>query len=470
MTLQKVVLLCTPAILWAQTDSAPPSTVDLAKQIAQMNAIIQQLQRRVDELEGRQAATSPPTIRAASAETTLLDPAPPPAVEPNPQATPQTPQPKSELTTLPGGTSLNVSLDTYYANNFNNPIGRVNRLRAYDVLSNAFSLNQASIVIENPPDADNGKRWGLRLDLQFGQATATLQGNSANEPRAQVYRNIFQAYGTYIVPVGKGLSVDFGKWASSLGIENNFTQDQINYSRSYWFNFLPFYHMGARVSYPLTPAVTLNYWIVNGTQQTEPFNNFKDQFGGLTIQPTKNFAWNVNYYLGQEHPNVALLPNSTDPTLPTLQGEPFLPIINAPKGKLHIFDSYATWQTTPKLTLALEADYVIERLFTNSYPARTWGGAGYARYQISPRLAIASRAEYLDDQGGLFTGITQALKETTVTLEQKMLEGFLLREEWRRDFSNQPYFYTSQLGVLKREQNTATLGVVWWFGPKKSPW
>ena len=57
-----------------------------------------------------------------------------------------------------------------------------------------------------------------------------------------------------------------------------------------------------------------------------------------------------------------------------------------------------------------------------------------------------------------------------MTLEQKLLDGFLLRQEWRRDFSNQPYFYTDLLGVLKREQNTATMGVVWWFGPKKAPW
>ena len=52
------------------------------------------------------------------------------------------------------------------------------------------------------------------------------------------------------MPVGSGINVDFGKWASSLGIEGNYTQYQINYSRSYWFDFLPFYHMGARVSYP----------------------------------------------------------------------------------------------------------------------------------------------------------------------------------------------------------------------------
>src|SRR5580704_6029632 len=43
-------------------------------------------------------------------------------------------------------TTINLALDTYYDYNFNHPIGRVNLLRAYDVLSNSFSLNQADIV------------------------------------------------------------------------------------------------------------------------------------------------------------------------------------------------------------------------------------------------------------------------------------------------------------------------------------
>ena len=40
---------------------------------------------------------------------------------------------------LPGGATLNYMLDGYYEYNFNHPPGRVNDLRAYDVLSNAFS-------------------------------------------------------------------------------------------------------------------------------------------------------------------------------------------------------------------------------------------------------------------------------------------------------------------------------------------
>ena len=249
--------------------------------------------------------------------------------------------------------------------------------------SNAFSLNQAGLLLEKAPDPQNGKRFGLRLDFQYGQATETLQGNPLNEPRPEIYRNIFQAYGTYVAPVAKGLTLDFGKFASSLGIEGNYSKDQINYSRSYWFDYLPFYHMGVRASLKVNDKLAINYWIVNGTQQTEPFNGFKDQFFGLTIQPAKTVTWNVNYYLGQEHPDVMYFPNGGAPAgLPVQQGVPFQPIPHPPAGKLHILDSYVTWQKTPKLTFALEGDYVIERLFTESSPSHTAGGAGYWQYQV----------------------------------------------------------------------------------------
>ncbi|MCU1251987.1 MAG: porin, partial [Edaphobacter sp.] len=189
-------------------------------------------------------------------------------------------------TFLPGGATLNYMLDGYYEYDFNHPIGRIQYLRAYDVLSNSFSINQADVVFALDPNVAEGRKYGVRLDLQFGQATDTLQGNPANEVRPQIYRNIFQAYGTYVAPLGKGLTVDFGKWASSLGIEGNYTKDQVNYSRSFYFDYLPFYHMGVRASYKVNDKLALNYWIVNGTNQTEPTNSYKDELFGFTAQPT----------------------------------------------------------------------------------------------------------------------------------------------------------------------------------------
>jgi len=442
------------------------STAELSRRVTELSALVQKLQARVDELEGKPRASIQPAVPDSS----TAAPVQTSAAQGLPTQGSSTPSASRSGTSLLGGTTVNFLFDGYYSYNFNNPIGRVNLLRAYDVSSNAFSLNQTDLVLENAADVEHGKRFGLRLDLQYGQATATLQGNASNEPHPDVYRAIFQAYGTYIVPVGSGLTVDFGKWASSLGLEGNYTKDQMNYSRSYWFNFLPFYHMGARVNYKLHDTVALNYWITNGTQQTEPFNGFKDQLFGLNIQPRKNVAWTVNYYLCQEHPDVQFLPNYTGGGLPTAQGIPFVPIPNAPNGKLHIFDSYLTWLVSSRFTLGLEGDYVIQRLLTTSSPSHTSGGADYARYQLTPKFAIAARTEYLSDRGGLFTGTTQAIKENTLTLEQKLADGLIVWGEWRRDASNHPYFLTDTLGTLKKEQSTATLGLVWWFGGKEGAW
>lgn len=367
-------------------------------------------------------------------------------------------------------TTFNVTLDGYYGYNFNRPVGRINLLRAYDATSDNFSLNQAAVVIEHAPDLSKNRRFGLRLDLQFGQATETLQGSAANEPRPQAYRNVFQAYGTYVAPIGKGLIVDFGKFASALGVEGNYTKDQVNYSRSFYFNFLPFYHFGFRANYPFSDKLSVTYWLVNGANQSEDFNNFKSQALLFNVKPTKKINFNINYYTGIEGRD---LNPALNPGLPALATQPGLSIDvvrPTPRGREHIFDSYITYAPTEKLTLVGEADYVINRYQPNSPPSHVAGGAGYARYQFTPKVAGAARFEYLSDRGGLFSGVTQALKEGTLTGEYKFAEGFLGRLEYRRDFSNQPFFLTSKPGLLKKEQNTATLGLVWWFGRKEGAW
>ncbi len=444
----------------AQQTGTPPQAADLTLRVQALEAEVAELKAAIRQMQ----AYSQPSAEPVSA----LAQTPSPAA-----AQVLTPADRSTLDFLRGAT-VNLNLDTYYAYNFNRPVGGVNLLRAYDVSSNAFSLNQASLVFDRPPDLSAGRRWGARLDLQFGQATDTLQGNPANESRPQVYRNLFQAYGTYVVPIGKGITVDFGKWASALGIEGNYTKDQLNYSRAYWFDFLPFYHMGLRAAVPVSNSFTVNYWLVNGANQVEDVNGFKDQLFGFTAKPCKSVTWTFNYYLGQEHPDRAVVaPVSPIPAQPGLS---FAAIRPAPDGRTHIFDSYVTWQATPKLSFALEGDYVIQRLWKNaapgrsSAPAHTDGGAAYVRYDITPKLALAGRAEYLSDRGGLFSGLTQALKENTVTFDYKLGDGFLMRYEWRRDFSNQHSFLSDVQNVLSKDQNTATVGLIWWWGQKQGAW
>ena len=459
------------------TEAASPAAGD-----AELRSRVEKLEEEVAELKRllRSNAESAAPARVALVNATVKGEAAE-AISPSRNVAPAvadapltlTPEDRKELDFL-HNTTINVGLDGYYSYNFNAPVGRVNLLRAYDVLSNNFSLNQASIILEHAPNLQEGRRFGARVDLQFGQATDTLQGNPTNEPRPDIYRNIFQAYGTYLAPLGKGLTIDFGKWSSSIGIEGNYTKDQMNYSRSYYFNFLPFYHMGIRANYPVNDRFTLTYWVVNGTNQAEATNGFKDELFGFTANPTKSLTWVVNYYLGQEHPDrVEVAPTSPIPVQPGLSFDAIRP---APNGRLHIFDSYVTWQAAPKLSFALEGDYVIQRLWRNQAPGETSapshviGGAGYARYAFSSRIAAAARAEYLSDRGGLFSGLNQALKETTATFDYKLADGFLMRYEWRRDFSNRPSFLTDTQGLLSKQQTTASVGLIWWWGRKEGAW
>lgn len=474
------LVLSIPAALPAQTNqAAQPNAPDLQRQVETLTRLVHQLEDRVNQLEGHASASAPvagssasgastsASASAAALESAAVQLKNAPAASPAAQVL--TPEDRSALKFV-RDTTFNVNFDGYYAYNFNQPIGRVNLLRAYDVSSNSFSINQVGIVIENAPNPSTGKRFGARVDLQYGQATETLQGSAQNELRPQVYRNLWQAYGTYVAPVGSGLTVDFGKWASALGIEGNYTKDQINYSRSYFFDYLPFYHMGFRASYNLNDKIAVAGWLVNGTQQTEDFNGFKSVAGLLTIKPVKTLSWNLNYYTGQEQRDVAADYNPGLPSGPTQPGLPTQNISPTPNGREHILDTYATWNATPKFTLVGEGDYVINRVYGNSAPAHVSGGAAYARYQLTPKWALAGRTEYLSDRGGLFSGRTQALKETTATAEYELADGFLVRGEWRRDFSNMPFFLTDKSGVLKHDQITSTLGMVWWFGRKQGAW
>lgn len=242
----RILVVCAFSAILAPTLLAQASTAREAELLER----IRQFEERLAAVEARLGA-SPAALSATQTPT-------PPATAPESRSA------TGDSVSLPGfaaGTTLNVLLDGYYEYNFNRPVGRVNLLRPYEPTSNAFTLNQAAIIIERSPDPSTGRRFGARLDLMFGQTTESLAGNPANEPRTEPYRNIFQAYGTYVLPVGRGLNVDFGRFASSLGFEGTFGKDQIAYTRSFLFTALPFYH---RAFAPPTSSTTrrrrLGFW------------------------------------------------------------------------------------------------------------------------------------------------------------------------------------------------------------------
>ena len=85
-------------------------------------------------------------------------------------------------------------------------------------------------------------------------------------------------------------------------------------------------------------------------------------------------------------------------------------------------------------------------------------------------MAGTMETEFLRDVEGLFRGVVQSLKESTLTYVHKVADGMLMRGAWGRDVSNVPFCLTDEAGVLKNDQQTATLGLIWWWGNKTGAW
>ena len=177
----------------AALQSADQRITELSREVEDLKALVLELREQVSRI----APTTPPAAANRAGATASATPATAAAAGATASATPATAAAAGASAGAPRvaadllrGMTINAMLDGYYEYNFNAPIGRVNYLRAYDVSSNSFSLNQADLLVETRTRPGERQACGdAGIDLQYGQATTTLQGNPANELRPDMYRN-----------------------------------------------------------------------------------------------------------------------------------------------------------------------------------------------------------------------------------------------------------------------------------------
>jgi hypothetical protein len=325
-------------------------------------------------------------------------------------------------------------VDAYYGYNFNDPPGDT-QLRNFDTKHNQLSLNLIEVALEQKPTSDN--RLGFRTDLNFGPVTDMVH---AYEPGgADVFKTFEQAYVSGLAPLGKGLQIDFGKFVTQHGAEVIEAKDNWNYSRSLLFALaIPYYHVGVRATYPLSDTLSVAGYFVNG------WNNGVDNNGGKTygfqavVKPTSKLTLIQNVMTGAEQ-------------------------LDDNDSNRFLSDTIATLTLTPALSLMANYDYGKDTVA--GVPVKWQGIAGYLRYQINDVWAVSPRFEYLKDGDGFMTGTSQSLKEVTLTSEHKLGGALLTRLEYRRDFSDTPFFLRSG-GEARKSQNTFTVGLVYAFAAK----
>ncbi|HXJ40121.1 MAG TPA: porin [Bryobacteraceae bacterium] len=343
------------------------------------------------------------------------------------QATP----PSGTANVLPGDIKVSGLIDGYYSFNANHPATGFNTLRNFEVKSNQFSLNMIKMSFTRAAEP-----VGFTLDLGYGRAWQIFHATDPAGPNVVLY--LPQAYLSLKPKNWGGFQFDFGKFYTSAGAElteNNLTW---SYGRGYLYTNGPYYHFGARMTKPINQHFSVGFQLVNGWNNVED-NNSGKTLGVTTAWTGKKIAWYNNYYAGPEK-------NATN------------------KGWRNFYDTVLNLNPTDKTSVYVNFDYGREKDALGVKNNATWVAIGVAgRLQTTERTAVAVRYENYDDRNGFITGQSQSLNSFTLTGECKWQQGLISRLEYRRDWSDKPFFERGTLGVNKN-QSTLTLGFIAWFG------
>ena len=377
-----------------------------------------------DQVDGAAPAAKPLTTAASLAVTTPDDKAAPDKKEEE-----QDP-PANPMVEFLKQTEISGFVDGYYLWAFNESAPQ---LRNFDINHNSFSLNYVEIAFAKP--VSETSRGGFRVDFGAGD-TANLV--NAFEPGGTDYlKHVQQAYVSYLAPVGKGLTIDFGKFVTPHGAEVIENKDNFNYSRGLLFALaIPYYHMGARVAYAVNDKVSVMGMLVNGWNNVSDNNGDKTIGVGITVKPTPKLSIIQNYMVGKE--------------------------LAEEDGVRSLFDTLVSYAATDKLTAIGNFDY--GRDAVGDEDVNWYGVALGAKYQANANWAFSPRYEWFVDDDGFATGLSQTLQEITLTGEYKATGGLITRFEFRTDFSDEDYFVKNN--GLKSSQPTASVAFIYAFSSK----
>ena len=375
----------------------------------------------------------------AQTQTPSTTPAPPPA--PIPAAAPATDAAAAAPTPKPwrvGPFDVTGFADGFYSFNNNHPTeganGEMNDLYNFNQDANQPALSAAKLTLNHDPG-----KIGAHFDFVYGRTNKLINAKNQLEW-------VEQAFISTKPPKAKGFELDLGKFVTSAGAETIEAKDNWNYSRSILFAWaIPYWHFGLRTSMPITKTDTLGVQVVNG------WNNIIHDTGGVTVGVTNayvqpKYTWFLNVYTGPANsPGQHAYRNLVDTT-----------VLMTPTSK---FNAYLN------VDFGANKDSISGEQGDNSKSYWT-GLAAAAHEQITARNAISGRVEFFNDQNGYSTGLNQTVKEGTLTYEYHWKVGLLSRAEYRRDWSDKPYFHRGADGMVDA-QSTLTIGLIAVISPTR---
>ncbi len=350
--------------------------------------------------------------------------------------------------------TFNGFLSASFTHNQNDPDSGRNALRVFDYQDGTPQIDVGELVVQHAVSKPND--FGFRVDFLAGTTVPEMTaayGLFRDKCTGQAeHFDITQMYISYIVPVGKGLRLDAGKFVTHMGYEviGGYDGYNDNFSRSFLFGFgIPFTHTGVKATYPFSDKLSGSVLVTQGWDDVHNTNKSVSIGTQLVLTPTKTASITFNSMNGPERQN-----NNHD--------------------LRSVYEVIGGWKATTRLTLAMDTLYGRDENAVSIGHDAIWKAvAGYAKYSFTDKFSLALRGEIFADNGGTRTGVDQTLQGWTLTPEYdlaakfsqlnshlKKLDGkFVLRGDLRLDRSNRDVFqYGNQ---YRRRQFTSAINLIY---------
>ena len=153
--------------------------------------------------------------------------------------------------------------DIAYLFDPNDPPQQVTRSRGTSFHVNELVINMIGLSASKA--AAPASRFGAELAVHAGK-DAEVFGFSPTAPAmaASWLRYIGRANVSYLAPIGTGVTIQAGVFASPIGYDSLYAKDNANYTRPWTADFTPYLMLGANASHTFDNHSTVTAYVVNG--------------------------------------------------------------------------------------------------------------------------------------------------------------------------------------------------------------
>lgn len=339
----------------------------------------------------------------------------------------------------------------------------VNDLRFYDHDAD-YSWNALELSFKKDPS--ERYPWGFGvvttagMDSQKNHSLGIFRDLGDGGPyfRNTAKYDLAEAYGSVRLPLGDGLTVKAGKWATLIGYEVYESPKNLNFSRDFLYTLgTPFTHTGLLVTYSFAKWLAASLGFTNGWDNSDNPNGYLKATGQVAFTPSDKFSITTAFHVGPEQLRAQMI------------------------GRVNqrwIVDTTVLYTGIDQLTLAVNFDFageqndpVLVALGTRKHNVSSWSGvAGYVAYAWTKTLRTALRLEYFADPQGVRNGMTAPghnvdYYEITPTVEYKIWRGLVGRLEYRHDQASHRSFSLQNFSTTptSRAQDTFSVALSYVF-------